>query len=81
MAAVAEADAACFTASSTVTGFLSAFGPGAVPPVVVCIGPVTAATAQDAGIRVAAVAAIHTIDGLVSALIEVLGGRGREPAG
>jgi uroporphyrinogen III methyltransferase / synthase len=74
MAAVAGADAACFTASSTVTGFLSAFGPAAVPPVVVCIGPVTAATARDAGIRVAAVAASHTIDGLVAALVDVLGG-------
>jgi uroporphyrinogen III methyltransferase / synthase len=72
--AVADADAACFTASSTVTGFLSAFGPAAVPPVVVCIGPVTAATARDAGIEVAAVAGEHTIDGLVSALVEVLGG-------
>jgi uroporphyrinogen III methyltransferase / synthase len=74
MTAVAEADAACFTASSTVSGFLSAFGLGAVPPVVVCIGPVTAATAEDAGIRVAAVASTHTIDGLVAALVAVLGG-------
>jgi uroporphyrinogen III methyltransferase / synthase len=72
--AVAEADAACFTASSTVTGFLSAFGLAAVPPVVVCIGPVTAATAEDAGIRVAAVAASHTIGGLVAALVDVLAG-------
>jgi uroporphyrinogen III methyltransferase/synthase len=73
MTAVAEADAACFTASSTVTGFVSAFGLAAVPPVVVCIGPVTAATAEDAGMRVAAVAGVHTIDGLVAALVEVLG--------
>jgi uroporphyrinogen III methyltransferase / synthase len=72
--AVADADAACFTASSTVTGFVSAFGLAAVPPVVVCIGPVTAATARDAGIRVAGVAVTHTIDGLVAALIEALGG-------
>jgi uroporphyrinogen III methyltransferase / synthase len=72
--AVAEADAACFTSSSTVTGFLSAFGLAAVPPVVVCIGPVTAATAHDTGVRVAAVASTHTIDGLVAALVEVLGG-------
>jgi uroporphyrinogen III methyltransferase / synthase len=71
---VASADAACFTASSTVTGFLSAFGLAALPPVVVCIGPVTAATAEDAGIQVAAVASTHTIDGLVSALVEVLAG-------
>jgi len=71
--AVAEADAACFTASSTVTGFLSAFGRAAMPPVVVCIGPVTAATAEDAGVWVDAVASTHNIDGLVAALVEVLG--------
>jgi uroporphyrinogen III methyltransferase / synthase len=74
VAAVADADAACFTASSTVTGFVSAFGLASIPPVVVCIGPVTAATAREAGIQVSAVAGDHSIDGLVATLIEVLGG-------
>ncbi len=73
LAAAATADAVCFTASSTVTGFLDVAGPALVPPVVVCIGPVTAATAREAGLPVAAVAAEHTIEGVVAALIEVLG--------
>jgi uroporphyrinogen-III synthase len=44
-----------------------------VPPVVACIGPITAETARAAGLGVDIVAAEHTIDGLVHALIEALG--------
>jgi uroporphyrinogen-III synthase len=72
-AEVASADAVCFTSSSTVTGFVSSLGVSAAPPVVVCIGPVTAETAAAAGLAVTAVASSHTIDGLVSTLSEVLG--------
>ena len=75
LSAVSGADAICFTSSSTVTGFLEACGPGAVPPVVVCIGPATAETARDAGITVDAVASPHTVEGLVSALVGALAGR------
>jgi uroporphyrinogen III methyltransferase/synthase len=71
--AVEGADAACFTSSSTVTGFVEACGLSRVPAVVVCIGPVTAATAAEAGIQVDAVAATHTIDGLVDALTALAG--------
>jgi uroporphyrinogen III methyltransferase/synthase len=66
---VAKADAICFTSSSTVTGFIEACGLEAVPPVVACIGPVTAATASEVGIQVDAVAADHTIVGLVEAVV------------
>jgi uroporphyrinogen III methyltransferase/synthase len=69
----ASADAVCFTSSSTVTGFVSSVGVSAVPAVVVCIGPVTAETAAASGLAVTAVASSHTIEGLVSTLIEVLG--------
>jgi uroporphyrinogen-III synthase len=62
------ADAITFTSGSTVTGYLAAAGAGAVPAVVACIGPVTADAATAAGIAVTAVAAEHTIDGLVAAL-------------
>jgi uroporphyrinogen III methyltransferase/synthase len=66
----AAADAVCFTASSTVRNFLARQVP--VPPTVVCIGPVTAATATEAGLRVDAVAGRHDLDGLVEALVEAL---------
>ena len=69
---VADADAVCFTSSSTVTGFVEACGVEAVPPVVVCIGPVTARTAEEAGIAVDAVASQHTVDGLIDALVTAL---------
>ena len=72
--AVADADAVCFTSSSTVTGFVETCGVGGAPPIVVCIGPVTSATAVEAGFHVDAVASVPTIDGLVSALVGVLGG-------
>lgn len=65
--AVAAADVVTFTSSSTVTNYLAAGL--AVPPVVACIGPITAATARDAGLAVAVEAEVHTIDGLVDALV------------
>ncbi len=69
---IASADAVCFASSSSVTGFVQAYGLSAVPPVVVCIGPATAETAQRAGLRVDAVANPHTIDGLTEALLRSL---------
>jgi uroporphyrinogen-III synthase len=36
---------------------------------VACIGPVTSATARAAGLRVDVEAPVHTIDGLVQALV------------
>ena len=67
-----KADAVTFTSSSTVTNFLEVAGLDAVPPVVVCIGPVTAATAADAGLTVDVVADKHTIEGVVEALVAAL---------
>jgi uroporphyrinogen-III synthase len=65
------ADAITFTSGSTVAGYIAA-GLDAVPPIVVCIGPVTADAARRAGLGVTAVAAEHTIDGLVATLVDVL---------
>jgi uroporphyrinogen-III synthase len=73
LAAARSADAITFTASSTVQAFLEVAGPDTVPAVVVCIGPVTAATARDAGLAVTAVADPHTVEGLLAALVAALG--------
>jgi uroporphyrinogen-III synthase len=58
-----------FTSSSTVTNFLAAMGDRPIPPAVVVIGPITAATAREHGLAVDAEAEVHTIDGLVDALV------------
>lgn len=70
--ALADADTITFTSSSTVTNFVDMFGAEAVPPTVACIGPITAATARDLGLTVAVEAPVHTVDGLVDALVVAL---------
>jgi uroporphyrinogen III methyltransferase/synthase len=72
LAAAASADALTFTSSSTVTNYLEVAGDAPVPPVVACIGPITADTARAAGLTVSVVAVEHTIDGLVQAVVEAL---------
>jgi uroporphyrinogen III methyltransferase/synthase len=67
--ALEAADVVTFTSSSTVERFLEAFGSERVPPVVACIGPITADTARRHGLSVDVEAAPHTIDGLVAALV------------
>lgn len=69
-AAIVGADVITFTSSSTVDRFVQAVGAGAVPPVVACIGPVTAATARAHGLAVDIEAEVHTVGGLVDALVE-----------
>ena len=68
-------DAITFTSSSTVDNFCDALGPAlpAPQPPAVSIGPVTTATARERGLRVDAEADPHTIDGLVEALVRLLG--------
>jgi uroporphyrinogen III methyltransferase/synthase len=68
-AAVQAADAITFTSSSTVQHLVAAAGADNVPPVVAAIGPVTAATARGYGMEVAVEADVHTIPGLVDALV------------
>ena len=68
-AAVAGADVVSFTSSSTVSNFLAAMGGRPIPPVVAAIGPITAATARQLGLAVDVEAEVHTIDGLVEALV------------
>ncbi|NSW82006.1 MAG: uroporphyrinogen-III C-methyltransferase [Syntrophothermus sp.] len=69
-------DAITFTSSSTVKNFVKILGDKNIEEVtqtarVVCIGPVTAATAQEMGMRVDKVASEYTIPGLVQALVEM----------
>ena len=67
--AAAEADIITFTSSSTVDRFVEIAGLARVAPFVACIGPVTAATARAQGLTVDVEASVHSIDGLVRALV------------
>jgi len=67
--ALATADAVTFTSSSTVTNFLDAVGDRDLPPVVASIGPITSATARERGLTVDIEAEVHSIEGLVDALV------------
>jgi uroporphyrinogen III methyltransferase/synthase len=73
LAAAKEADVITFTSASTVANFVAAAGLDAVPPAVVTIGPITTRAAKEAGIGVSAEADPSTIDGLVDAVVRVLG--------
>jgi uroporphyrinogen III methyltransferase/synthase len=70
-------DAVTFTSSSTVRNFAALLGPEALRtlagtgrPVVACIGPVTADTARELGLRVDVVPGAYTAAALVRALAE-----------
>lgn len=67
---ILSADAVTFTSPSSVRAFVALFGT-AVEPRVVCIGPVTAMAAREAGLVVHGVAAMYTMDGLVAAVAEL----------
>lgn len=67
------ADIVTFTSSSTVVGYVNCLGQR--PPAealqhsqVVCIGPVTAGTARELGLPVAAVAEEYTVEGMLETL-------------
>jgi uroporphyrinogen-III synthase len=72
LARAATADAIAFTSGSTVRSYVAVAGREAVPPLVVCIGPITAAAARDEGLMPAVTAREHSLDGLVAALDEAL---------
>ncbi len=66
-----SAQAVLFTSGSAVRSWTAVFGLE-TPPLVIAIGPATAAVAEDLGLKVDAVAADHSLDGLVSCLLTSL---------
>jgi uroporphyrinogen-III synthase len=70
--AAADADAIAFTSGSSVDGYVRAAGVGAIPPVVVTIGPVTSAAVVGHGLAVEAEADPHSLAGLVEATVAAL---------
>lgn len=66
-----EASRVLFTSSSTVTNWVALTDRREIP--CFCIGPITAGTAEKAGLKVLGTAAVHTIDGLVQTLLELDG--------
>jgi len=71
--AAAGADAITFTSSSTVTNYLAVAGRQRVPALVACIGPITARTAEDAGLHVDVMAEESSVESLVDALTRRIG--------
>jgi uroporphyrinogen-III synthase len=65
------ADAVAFASGSAADSWADAIGT-VTPPVVVAIGPTTAAAAERRGLRVTHVAAEHAVDGLVDAIVAAL---------
>jgi len=66
-----EIDAITFTSSSTVRGFVNAVQSKIenLKSKIFCIGPITAQTARDLGLRVDVIAREYTMDGLTAALV------------
>jgi uroporphyrinogen-III synthase len=68
LAAASTADAITFTSASSVRHYLDVAGPETFPPVVACIGPVTAAAAREGHLRVDVVPDVATMEALADAL-------------
>ena len=63
-----RADAVLFTSGSQATAWVEVFGT-TTPPVVAVIGPQTAVESEEAGLKVSIVAADHSLEGSVEALV------------
>ena len=62
-------DLITFTSSSTVERFVRLIGIEALPPTVASIGPITSDTARGLDVTVDIEADLHTIDGLIEAIV------------
>lgn len=75
------ADVVAFTSSSSVQHLVAAVGADGLPTVVAAIGPATSATAEALGVSVNVEASVHTIDGLVAAIVAHAEGQPRRIEG
>ena len=66
---IASCGVVTFTSPSTVHNFVELIGLDVLPRIVACIGPVTAAACRHHGIAVHVEATVHTVSGLVDALV------------
>lgn len=75
-----EIDIITFTSSSTVKNFIQLVGRESVPEgvTIACIGPITAQTAEEHGLKPDIVAEEHTVEGLVEAIVNHRGTEGTE---
>jgi uroporphyrinogen-III synthase len=73
LASALRADAVAFASGSAVEAWVEAIGTR-TPPIVCVIGPTTEAVATRASLKVSAVAADHTVQGLAGVLTRMLVG-------
>ena len=73
LASALGADAVAFASGSAVEAWVEAIGTR-TPPIVCVIGPTTESAATRSGLKVSAVAADHTVQGLARVLTELLVG-------
>lgn len=66
-----SADAVAFASGSAASAWAEACGSW-TPPIVVAIGPTTAAAARQVGLQVSSIAADHTVEGLAAEVTSVL---------
>jgi len=71
--AALSADAVLFASGSAARAWVAVFG-DSTPPIVVAMGPRTAAAVTDAGLKVSVVAADHSLPGMVASLERHLAG-------
>ena len=69
---IAASDAITFASSSAASNFLSQYGVGCLPALVISIGPITSKTLEEFGVRNTVTAATHDIGGLVNTLVSSL---------
>ncbi len=67
-----EADAVCFTSSSTAKNFVESYGLESLPSLVISIGPITSQTLRALGVSDISEAKVHDLDGLLRALVEAV---------